>query len=146
MSSLAALPEPVPLTRREHLEGRLALISAWYLLLLYRDSPRMLAAYLAGRARTMTAATAEQTAYARSVITTISPRCGSDRGCLLRSTATAFLCQRRHRSWPTWRTGMRYPPLMSHAWLEAEGRPIGEDPSTIALYTVVFTVPSGETA
>jgi hypothetical protein len=140
MSTLVALPEPTALTRREQLRGRAALLTAWLLLARHRHRPERLAARLAARAAGLRPATAQQARHAQAVITTLSPRCGSGRGCLPRSLATALACRMLYRTWPTWRVGMRYPPLMSHAWVQADNQLIGEDPDVIATYTPTLTV------
>ncbi|MEU6552647.1 lasso peptide biosynthesis B2 protein [Streptomyces sp. NPDC046915] len=46
-------------------------------------------------------------------------------GCLQRTIATALLCRVRG-AWPTWCTGVRTHPFAAHAWVEAEGRLVGE--------------------
>jgi hypothetical protein len=43
-------------------------------------------------------------------------------------------------TWPTWRSGVRYPPLESHAWIEVDGRPVGEPAQAIDTYTPTVTV------
>ncbi|AQZ62747.1 unnamed protein product [[Actinomadura] parvosata subsp. kistnae] len=140
MSTLVALPEPIALTGREQLRGRTALLATRLLLARHRSHPDRLAAHLAVRARGFSRATAQQARHAQTVITTLSPRCGSGRGCLPRSIATALACRALYLTWPTWRVGMRYPPLMSHAWVQADGQPIGDDPEVIAAYTPTYTV------
>ncbi|MGP4104392.1 lasso peptide biosynthesis B2 protein [Nonomuraea sp. KM90] len=140
MSTLVALPEPIGLSIREQVRGRAALLATWLLLARYRHRPGRLASRLAARARHRAPATAQQARHAQAVITTLSLRCGSGRGCLPRSIATALACRALYRTWPTWRVGMRYPPLMSHAWVQADGQPVGEDPEVIAAYTPTFTV------
>lgn len=140
MSTLVALPESIGMSTREQLRGRAALLVTWWLLARHRRHPDRLAGRLAARARRLRPATAQQARHAQAVITTISPRCGSGHGCLPRSIATALACRALYRTWPTWRVGMRYPPLMSHAWVQADDQPIGEDPDVIAAYTPTFTV------
>jgi hypothetical protein len=47
------------------------------------------------------------------------------RYCLQRSLATTLLCRIRG-VWPTWCTGVRTAPFVAHAWVEADGQPVGE--------------------
>ncbi|TDC20595.1 lasso peptide biosynthesis B2 protein [Streptomyces sp. 8K308] len=46
-----------------------------------------------------------------------------------RSLASALLCRLRG-TWPTWCSGARTPPFAAHAWIEAEGSPVGEPRDT----------------
>ncbi|MFC4517588.1 lasso peptide biosynthesis B2 protein [Streptomyces ehimensis] len=75
---------------------------------------------------------------AREHITAVSVLC-SGRYCLQRSLATVLLC-RLGGTWPTWCTGVRIAPFAAHAWVEAEGRPVGE-PEDTAGYRPMLTVP-----
>lgn len=75
-------------------------------------------------ARKARPATYDEALAARSRVVAVSLLCAGD-GCLPRSIATALLC-RSHGSWPTWRSGVRTNPFYAHAWVEAEGRPVGE--------------------
>ncbi|GAA2064464.1 hypothetical protein GCM10009801_09100 [Streptomyces albiaxialis] len=142
MSTLVALPEPVPLTITDRLTGHLAVTAAHLIATALGPRPRRLDAALRLLARRAVPATAAQTAHARDVVCTLSPRCGSGYGCLPRSLATALLC-RLHGRWPTWKTGVRFPPLASHAWNEADGIPIGEDTAHIRTFTATITIPAG---
>ncbi|GLW09540.1 hypothetical protein Misp01_46690 [Microtetraspora sp. NBRC 13810] len=69
-------------------------------------------------------ATAAQALAAREAVVSVSARCRGE-GCLERSLATALLC-RMAGTWPTWHAGVRTQPFRAHAWVEADGRPIGE--------------------
>ncbi|PPS76503.1 MULTISPECIES: lasso peptide biosynthesis B2 protein [Streptomyces] len=69
-------------------------------------------------------ATAAQALTAREEVVSVSLRCAGQ-GCLQRSIATALLCRMRG-AWPTWCTGVRTHPFAAHAWVEAEGRLVGE--------------------
>ncbi|WP_409527722.1 lasso peptide biosynthesis B2 protein [Rhizobium lusitanum] len=71
------------------------------------------------------AATPEEVAAARNAIVYVSTTCAGE-GCLPRSIATAMLC-RIHGVWPVWRAGARQEPFEAHAWVEADGVPIGEN-------------------
>ncbi|WP_079249549.1 lasso peptide biosynthesis B2 protein [Streptomyces sp. IMTB 2501] len=68
----------------------------------------------------------------------------SGRYCLQRSLATALLCRMRG-SWPTWCSGVRTSPFAAHAWVEADGRPVGE-PEDTASYQPMITVPARQRA
>ncbi|WP_260844853.1 lasso peptide biosynthesis B2 protein [Streptomyces sp. SLBN-31] len=51
---------------------------------------------------------------------------GREAGCLPRTLGAALLC-RLGGTWPTWCTVVRVvPPFTAHAWIEAEGHPVGE--------------------
>ncbi|MDJ1134491.1 lasso peptide biosynthesis B2 protein [Streptomyces iconiensis] len=75
---------------------------------------------------------------ARQDVTSVSTLC-SGRYCLPRSLATALLCRLRG-TWPTWCTGVRTPPFAAHAWVEADGRRVGE-PEDTTTYRPLLTVP-----
>ncbi|MEU5437235.1 lasso peptide biosynthesis B2 protein [Streptomyces sp. NPDC020719] len=142
MSTVIALPERVRLTRTEQIVGHLAVGAAHLVTAVLGARPARLRSLLAVLARRVAPATGDQAARAREVVTTLSPRCGSGYGCLPRSIATALLC-RLDGTWPTWKTGVRFPPLTSHAWVEADGAPVGEDPQYIATFTTTLTAPPG---
>ncbi|MFI6585585.1 lasso peptide biosynthesis B2 protein [Embleya sp. NPDC050493] len=61
---------------------------------------------------------------ARNAVVAVSVPCAGPR-CLQRSIATALLCRVRG-AWPDWVTGVRTQPFRAHAWVEAQGTPIGE--------------------
>lgn len=72
-------------------------------------------------------ATTRHTAAARADVVAVSLACAGPQGCLVRSLATTLLCRSAGR-WPEWCVGVRVlPPFGAHAWVEAEGRPVGED-------------------
>lgn len=73
------------------------------------------------------------------IVTTVSLRCASGHGCLLRSVAIIVLC-RLSGTHATWRAGFRSPPPQSHAWVEAGGRPVCETVDPGAIYTPIITV------
>lgn len=75
---------------------------------------------------------------ARTEVMSLSVACAGE-GCLQRSLATALLCRMRG-SWPTWCTGVRTQPFAAHAWVEAEGIPVGEE-TALAQYRPIMTVP-----
>lgn len=79
-----------------------------------------------------------QALRARQDVTSVSTLC-SGRYCLQRSLATALLC-RISGTWPTWCTGVRTPPFAAHAWVEVQGRRVGEPQHTVT-YRTMLTVP-----
>ncbi|WFB11426.1 lasso peptide biosynthesis B2 protein [Streptomyces sp. LX-29] len=106
--------------------------------LLARLPPRRIIAVLRVVRRGAVPADHARTLRARQDVTTASTLC-SGRFCLQRSLATALLCRMRG-SWPTWCTGVRTAPFGAHAWVEAEGRPVGE-PEDTGGYHVMLSVP-----
>ncbi|GAA1539691.1 hypothetical protein GCM10009678_22530 [Actinomadura kijaniata] len=79
-------------------------------------------------------------AAARQAVTTVSLTCLGPQGCLPRSLATVLLCRMAGR-WPTWCVGVRVtPPFGAHAWVEAEGRLVGEGVPE-GYFTTLITVP-----
>ncbi|MET9393625.1 lasso peptide biosynthesis B2 protein [Streptomyces sp. NPDC006624] len=124
MTTPSALERPggVPLPRR--LAALLVLLPAVALALL---PPRRIRAVLGVLRRGAAPATAVQAQRARDAMCAASLRCAGPKGCLPRSLGAALLC-RLGGTWPTWCTGVRVvPPFTAHAWIEAEGRLVGED-------------------
>jgi hypothetical protein len=69
---------------------------------------------------------ADETTAVRDAVLATSLAMNGLRNCLPRSVAVTLLCRARG-SWPTWCVGVRTaPPFTAHAWVEAEGRLIGE--------------------
>ncbi|MEU5979988.1 lasso peptide biosynthesis B2 protein [Streptomyces sp. NPDC047315] len=135
MSIPAALVEreKPPLRRRA-----LPLVAVGVARLLSRAKPARLRAVLSYARRGAEPATAQQATAARRAVVAVSQRCAGQ-ACLQRSIAAALLCRARG-SWPTWCTGVRTSPFEAHAWIEAEGRPIGE-PYPDGHYRPLLTVP-----
>jgi hypothetical protein len=106
--------------------------------LLARLPPRRIRHVLSLVRRGAAPATHDQALAARRDVTATSTLC-QGRYCLQRSLATALLCRMRG-TWPTWCTGVRMPPFAAHAWVEADGRPVGEPPDT-ATYRRLITIP-----
>ncbi|MFG3114262.1 lasso peptide biosynthesis B2 protein [Streptomyces sp. NPDC048197] len=92
--------------------------------LLAKANPARLRRILEFARRGARPATADQALAAREAVVSVSLRCAGQ-GCLQRSLATALLCRLRG-AWPTWCTGVRTHPFAAHAWVEAEGHPVGE--------------------
>ncbi|WP_055565690.1 lasso peptide biosynthesis B2 protein [Streptomyces atriruber] len=124
MTTPSALERPtgVPFTRR--LAARLVLLPAVALSFL---PPRRIRAVLDVLRRGAAPATAAQARSARDAMCAVSLLCAGPKGCLPRSLGAALLC-RLTGGWATWCTGASVvPPFNAHAWIEAEGRPVGED-------------------
>lgn len=95
--------------------------------LLATRSPRTIRVVLGWLRRGAEPATVGRAREARDTVTAVSLSCAGPEGCLPRSIATAILC-RIGGQWPTWCVGARrLPPFGAHAWVEAEGVPVGED-------------------
>ncbi|MBF6175024.1 lasso peptide biosynthesis B2 protein [Nocardia blacklockiae] len=130
---ILAAATPPPLSRRVG-----PYIAVAVARVLARLSPRRLRAVLTLLRRGAAPADHARALRAREAVTAVSTRCAG-RYCLQRSLATAVLC-RLTGTWPTWCTGVRTAPTAAHAWVEAEGRPVGEPPDT-ATYHTLLTVP-----
>ncbi|MFC4908175.1 lasso peptide biosynthesis B2 protein [Actinomadura gamaensis] len=85
-------------------------------------------------------ASAARTDAARRAVVAVSVRCAGQ-VCLQRSVATALLC-RFGGTWPDWCTGVRIHPFKAHAWVEAEGRPIGEN-AEVGAFSKVLVISAG---
>ncbi|UQA92319.1 lasso peptide biosynthesis B2 protein [Streptomyces halobius] len=123
MTTPSALTRPtgVPLARR--LVARLVFIAAVLLSFL---PPRRIRAVLEAVRHGAAPASAAQAKSARDAMCAVSLLCAGPRGCLPRSLGTALLC-RLGGTWPTWCTGVgKVPPFMAHAWVEIDGRLVGE--------------------
>ncbi|MFG3256070.1 lasso peptide biosynthesis B2 protein [Streptomyces sp. NPDC048172] len=134
MSVPFALEERPSVPLRRRLAARLAVAAARALIPL---PPRRLRAALRLLRTGARPATTAQAAAARDAVVTVSTRCAGQH-CLQRSLATALLC-RMTGNWPTWRTGVRTSPFRAHAWVEADGQPIGE-PHPAGYYTPTITI------
>lgn len=73
----------------------------------------------------------------RNAVNGVSKRCAGN-GCLQRSVAVTLLAAAHRRS-PEWCTGFRTDPFAAHAWVELDGRPIGET-EAITTYKRVMTM------
>ena len=128
-------PRLVPLPRR--IVTYLAVGAAR---LLAAQSPRRIRTVLGRLRRGATPATVEQAKAARDAVVAVSLACAAREGCVARSLATMLLCRVRGQ-WPTWCVGARrVPPFAAHAWVEAEGTPVGEDYPP-DYFRILFAVP-----
>ncbi|MER7211973.1 lasso peptide biosynthesis B2 protein [Streptosporangium sp. NPDC000239] len=112
-----------------------AILLAWPLA---RCAPYRLHAVLRSLSKGARAATAEEAERARNAIVGLSLRHGGPR-CLERSIAIALMC-RAAGSWPDWCAGVSTHPFEAHAWVEAEGEPIGENPDEIIHFFITMKV------
>ncbi|MFI1701856.1 lasso peptide biosynthesis B2 protein [Streptomyces bobili] len=123
MTTPSALERPasVPLARR--LAACLVLVPAVALAML---PPRRIRTVLGILRRGAVPASTAQAQDARDAMCAASLHCAGPKGCLPRSLGAALLC-RLHGTWPTWCAGVRVvPPFTAHAWIEADGGPVGE--------------------
>lgn len=139
MSTPVALPAPVPLSIGERVAGHLAVTTARLLLTVTRGRPALLVRLLAVAGRGAQPGTVAAGERARAIVETVSLRCASHHGCLLRSLAVWLLC-RGHGQRVTWRVGVHSPPTATHAWIEINGHPIGEPFDPHRLYTPIITI------
>lgn len=115
-------PQEVPLPRRVVVRAAVGVAR-----LLATQPPARIAACLRVLERRSRPATLGHTAAARRAVELVSLRCAGPQGCLPRSLAIVVLCRLRGQ-WPTWCVGVRrMAPFGAHAWVEAEGVPVGED-------------------
>ncbi|MFD7656784.1 lasso peptide biosynthesis B2 protein [Actinosynnema sp. NPDC059797] len=121
------LPE-IPATKVElSVSGYLATsIAVTVARVLARQKPKRIKATLAHLRTGARPATIGEAQHARDSVLTVSPRCSGEQACLQRSIASVLLCRMRGVT-PTWCVGvLAAPPFAAHAWIEAEGRSIGE--------------------
>jgi len=134
-----ALPKPVTLTVGERLSGHVAVGTARVLLCVTRGRPALLIGILRIAQHGTRPAALTHVLRSRAIVETVSLRCASHYGCLLRSLTILLLCQWRGQR-VTWRIGVHSPPPSSHAWVEADGQPVGEPFDPHLLYTPIITV------
>ncbi|MBT2490125.1 lasso peptide biosynthesis B2 protein [Streptomyces sp. ISL-96] len=133
--AVAHKPRAVPPARRVQ-----ALLVVGLARLLARRPPRRIRAVLGRVSSGARPASYGETEAAREAVVAVSLTCAAPEGCLPRSLATAMLC-RLHGQWPTWCVGARrIPPFAAHAWVEAEGVPVGEGHPP-DYFRAFFTVP-----
>lgn len=137
MSMLSALDSIARPPFRRRMAARAAVLLARMLTLLPPRRIRSVLAVLRRGAEPATQATAQQ---ARDAVLSVSLACVNTKGCLRRSLATALLC-RMGGTWAVWCVGPSLvPPIRLHAWVEAEGRAVGE-PVPDGYFAKLITVP-----
>lgn len=102
-------------------------------------SPRRIEWLLVQLHRGSRPASFEEAERWRRQVVAVSPAAAGRFGCLPRSVATVLL-SRRYGAWTTWCVGVRNElPFAAHAWVEAEGRLVGEagDMNTFSRLVVV---------
>jgi hypothetical protein len=132
--SMRTAQRKVPLARRA--AARLAAAAARPLA---RLRPRRLEQLLVCLRAGAAPATYDQALAAHDAVVAAAAHCAGIKQCLRRSIAICLLC-RLYGTWPTWCTGVRTGPFRVHAWVEAEGRAIGEIPG-IEDYSRLMRVP-----
>jgi hypothetical protein len=103
--------------------------------------PRRIRAVLTLLRRRAAPATYLQVEDAHDAVLAVSGLYGG-RYCLQRSLATTLLCRIRG-VWPTWCTGVRTAPFVAHAWVEADGQPVGEPQGPGYYRPLIVISPSG---
>jgi nitroreductase len=124
------------LDRKHAILARIAASIAW---MLSHLRPIAICRILTVMARGTRQADAATVLFWRSAVNSVSTRCAGN-GCLQRSIAVMILA-RFFGVGPTWRTGFRPDPFVAHAWVEAEGMPIGEPAAVSSFHTVLEVVP-----
>jgi hypothetical protein len=128
-------PRSVPLPRRA-----VAYFVVGAARVLAAQPPRRIRAVLGRLRRGAEPATYAQAKAARDTVVAVSLVCAAREGCVARSLATVLLCRLGGR-WPAWCVGARrVPPFGAHAWVESEGRMVGEDYPP-DYFRTFFTVP-----
>ncbi|QWQ42025.1 lasso peptide biosynthesis B2 protein [Streptomyces sp. YPW6] len=95
-------------------------------LVMARLKPGRLRRMLARCSRGARPASYAETLEVLEAVVATSRRCASRYGCLPRSVAVALAC-RMAGVWPDWCAGVwATPPFSPHAWVQAEGRTVGE--------------------
>jgi hypothetical protein len=125
MSQPVVLLPPHRLTVRQRCEGITAVGVGRFMLAVTRGRPARIRAVLAFLHRRTVPARTSSARAAHAAVTTVSLRCASNHGCLLRSIAVVLLC-RMHGQRVLFVVGFSSPPPASHAWVETETGPIGE--------------------
>ncbi len=135
MTTPAALPEGVQLTRRQRAAALAAVAVARVLAHLPPRHIRIVLNQLRRRAKP---ATRGHVQHIRDAVVSVSLRCAGE-GCLQRSLAVVVLCRTRG-TWPTWCIGVRTEPFSGHAWVEVDDQPVGE-PHPAGYYRPLITIP-----
>ncbi|HEX8156748.1 MAG TPA: lasso peptide biosynthesis B2 protein [Solirubrobacteraceae bacterium] len=122
IQSIVHRPRGVPVRLRYEVR-----VTSLLAALLVRQSPARIRQILTWLRRGARPATVELASAMRDAVVTVSLPCAGREGCLRRSVAVVLLCRARGM-WPTWCVGARVlPPFAAHAWVEADGAPVGED-------------------
>jgi Transglutaminase-like superfamily len=135
------MSQPQTVERRGGLPMRqrpAALVAVGVARVLAHLPPRRIRGVLTVLRRRAAPATYGQVQAAQDAVLAVSVLYGG-RYCLQRSLATTVLCRLRG-VWPTWCTGVRTAPFVAHAWVEAEGQPVGE-PQGPGYYRPLITIP-----
>ncbi|GGM41460.1 hypothetical protein GCM10012275_10570 [Longimycelium tulufanense] len=113
---------------------------------LARLNPRSVQRVLSTVRRGARPARCQEVEEIRRTLLLVSLACAAREGCLRRSITVALLCRLRG-SWPTWHVGVRaVPPFAAHAWVEAEGIPVGEHVPASYLRPLLSVPPTRGTA
>jgi Transglutaminase-like superfamily len=135
------MSQPMALQRRRRLPHRqrpVALVAVGAARIVAQLPPRRIRAVLTLLRHRAAPATYQQAEEALDAVLAVSVLYGG-RYCLQRSLATTLLCRIRG-VWPTWCTGVRTAPFIAHAWVEAEGQPVGE-PHGPGYYRPLIVIP-----
>jgi len=127
--------------RIEQVPRRIKLLTRMALFLsapLNRVSPQTIEQVLTHLTKRLPAATEEQVLDIRAATCAVSRRCRSQDGCIRRSLAVATATCLIRRS-VSWCTGYAQDPFRAHAWVELNGKPVGE-PKEIYMYTKTIDV------
>ena len=141
LPAAARRAEPQTVARRPH-----RIVAARLLLAVTARRPAMLHRVLgaAARAARRDATIAEATTIHRT-LTSASLRCASPYGCQPRSVALTVWCLLTRRR-VSWVVGAATAPLGLHAWVEAQGRPVGESVDRHLLYQPIIVISGRETS
>lgn len=121
MSSPIYMEKRTLLSLRERWCARIGTSVAFWLVKL---KPGMLVRVLKSIAVTHGEADYSEVERIRTSINSVSARCAGN-GCLQRSVAAMIIA--RMKGIPlAWRSGFRINPFIAHAWVEVDGRPVGE--------------------
>ncbi|WP_083506870.1 lasso peptide biosynthesis B2 protein [Leucobacter sp. G161] len=103
--------------------------------------PVQLARFMKQVSRNSAPADVSTALLARQELCLRSKRCASPAGCLQRSVAVVLLCKSVGVV-PSWFTGFVSKPFHAHAWVEAEGKPVGER-SGVTAFTKIHEAHAG---
>ncbi|MFC4563664.1 lasso peptide biosynthesis B2 protein [Nocardiopsis mangrovi] len=139
MSPQVVLRRPHPLRAWDRVLALSAVAAARLLVAVSRGRParvrRALRRLLAGASPAST----QQAMAAHDAVVTVSLRCASPHGCLLRSISVALLC-RAQGGRVRWVAGFSSPPPASHAWIETIEGPVAEPDDPRITYRPAITI------